>query len=330
MKVTGACQLVCYSILTFAHLGRATASHKRKIPRSTLCAATDPVPDDLPALPPKAPDIDTVSILRSQKQHQDNIFNEAVQLLDSMKTSPSCNRVAATRLVASCQSFTDGKGTQLNDPESLDVLRSAYAARLALCEIDGAGTTIPPSCLAVTVSPPPQKHRFGFVNRHRIPDTTSDEVSREILEGCLKTLESRPQWWTSYSNSRQNALIICQASRMETEKEELLDLHRAIARSSIKLNDGLQDALKDAAAQAEQQGEFAQAVQALQEKVAAEISVTDSMLKRTFSQFLQEVEAGTTAFQSALYSILKKTQAETAFLEKVRSNTSFLDKSTDG
>ena len=330
MKVTGACELVCYSLLTLAHLGRATGSHKRKTARSTLCAATDPVPDDLPALPPKAPDIGTVSILRSQKQHQDNIFNEAVQLLDSMKTSPSCNRLAATRLVASCQTFRDGKGTQLSDPESLDVLRSAYAARLALCEIDGAGTTIPPSCLAVTVSPPPQKHRFGFVNRHRSPDTTSDEVSREILEGCLKTLESRPQWWTSYSNSRQNALIICQASRMETEKEELLDLHRAIARSSIKLNDGLQDALRHAAMQAEQHREFAQAVQALQEKVAAEISVTDSMLKRTFSQFLQEVVAGTTAFQSAMSSVLKKTQAETVFLEKVRSNTSLLDKSTDG
>lgn len=258
------------------------------------------------------------------------MFNEAVRLLDSMKTSPSCNRVAATRLVASCQTFSGGKdSTQSSDPESLDVLRSAYAARLALCEIDGAGTSIPPSCLAVTVSPPPQKTRFGFVNRHRGTDAASDEISREVLEGCLKTLESRPQWWTSYSNSRQNALIICQASRMETEKEELLDLHRAIAKSSIKLNNGLQDALQDAAAQCEQQQEFARAVQGLQEKVTAQMSVTDSLLKRTFGQFLREVEAGINTFQAALREVLKEARSGTVFLKKVGSNTFALDKSTD-
>lgn len=50
-------------------------------------------------------EIDLVSFLQSKTQQHDAIFTEAVQLLESMKSSPSCNRVAASRLVASCQSI---------------------------------------------------------------------------------------------------------------------------------------------------------------------------------------------------------------------------------
>lgn len=272
-----------------------------------------------PLLSPKPPEIDAISFLKTRERQQDSIFNEAVHLLDSMRTSPSCNRVAATRLVSSCQTFTDSKeNAQTDGPESLDLLRSVYAARLALCEIDGAGTTIPPSCLPVTVSPPPQKNRFSFVNRHRASDAASDEIPKEVLEQCLRTLESRPQWWTSYSNSRQNALVICHASRIETEKEELLDLHRSIAKSSLKLNNGLQEALRDAAAQSEQQQAFMQAVQSLQEKVVVEIDMTDSLLKRTFGKFLREIEAGIWSFQGAIAVALSNVRTGAGVLEMVR------------
>lgn len=236
-----------------------------------------------------------------------------------MKTSPSCNRIAATRLVTSCQTFTDGGDhTQSYDAESLDSLRSTYAARLALCEIDGAGTAIPPSCLAVTVSQPPQKSRFGFVNRHKSHDTSMDQIPKQILEQCLKTLESRPQWWTSYSNSRQNALIICQASRMEKEKEELLDLHQSIAKSSLKLSTGLQEALRDAATQHEQQKEFTLAVQRLQEKVVADLDMTDSLFKRLFARFLREFETGINSLQEAIAATLKNVRSGASLLERVR------------
>lgn len=265
----------------------------------------------------KLPDIDAISFLRTPERHQDAIFNEAVHILDSMKTSPSCNRVAATRLVVSCQNFTDSQDdTDSNDPDSLDLLRSTYAARLALCEIDEAAITIPTSCLPVTVSRPP-KSRFGFVNRHRGADT-SDKISKEVLRQCLRTLESRPQWWTSYSNSRQNALIICQASRMEADKEELLDLHRSISKSSLKLNGGLQQALRDAAAQSEQQSAFLKAVQILQGKVVTEIEATDSLFKRTFGNILREIETGINSFQEAIIVALKDVRTETDDFEKVR------------
>lgn len=235
-----------------------------------------------------------------------------------MGTSLSCNRIAVTNLVTSCQTFSDGKdGAQTDDRGTLDLLRSVYAARLALCEIDGAGTSIPSSCLPVTVSPPPQKSRFGFIARHRGFDTAPDEVSRDLLEQCLRTLESRPQWWTSYSNNRQNALVICHASRIETEKEELLDLHRSIAKSTLKLSNGLQEALRDAATQSAQQQAFMEAVQSLQEKIMTDIEASDSVVKRTFGSFLHDIESGIKSLQDSITTALSSARTGTADLGEV-------------
>ncbi|CAI7576685.1 unnamed protein product [Penicillium crustosum] len=306
MRTISGFQALSCIFLALAQLSRASTSQQ-----------------SVPIIAPKPPNIDAISFLSSRSQDQDSIFNEAVKILDSMKSSPSCNRLAATKLVSSCQTFSDGRdGVQTDSPEMLDHLRSVYAARLALCEIDGAGTPMPPSCLPVTVSPPPQKNRFVFVGRHRGSDPVSGEVPKGLLEQCLRTLESRPQWWTSYSNSRQNALVICHASRMETEKEELIGLHRSIAKSSLKLNIGLQEALQNATAQSAQQYSFIQAVQSLQEKIVTDMEVTDSVFKRTFANFLREIEAGIWSLQDSISAALSNVRTGTGVLEKDIRNVS--------
>ena len=95
-------------------------------------------------------------------------------------------------------------------------------------------------------------------------------------------------------------------------------MHRSIAKSSLKLNNGLQEALRDAAAQSEQQQAFMQAVQSLQEKVVAEIDMTDSLLKRTFGKFLREIEAGIWSFQGAIAVALSNVRTGAGVLETVR------------
>ncbi|OQE46437.1 hypothetical protein PENCOP_c001G06990 [Penicillium coprophilum] len=306
MRAIDSFQALSYIFLGLTHLSRADASQH-----------------SIPIIAPRAPGIDAISFLSSRSQDQDSIFNEAVKILDSMKSSPSCNRLAATRLVSSCQTFSDGKhDAQTDSSETLDFLRSIYAARLALCEIDGAGTQMPPSCLSITVSSPPQKNRFSFVSRQRSSDPASNEVPKALLEQCLKTLESRPQWWTSYSNSRQNALVICHASRMETEKEELIDLHRSIAKSSLKLNNGLQEALQHAAAQSTEQQSFIHAVQSLQERIVTDMEATDSVFRRTLSKFLREIEIGISSLQDSISAALSNVRTGTGALEKDIRNVS--------
>ena len=226
-------------------------------------------------------------------QHYDALFNKAVQLLDTMKSSPSCNRIAATKLVASCQVLGGKLTVNSHSNEELEYTRSIYAARLAICELDDAGVTVPTQCLQLTVSPPPlPKTLFGFARKSKTAETDPGIIPKELVEQCLKALESRPQSWTSYSNSRQNALVICQAAQIENEKEELLNLHRSIVESSFKLSDGLQLALQKAAEEASRNEAFMQTVRALQENLSVNLRETESLLKATFKRFLHEVEVG--------------------------------------
>ncbi|KAJ5173328.1 hypothetical protein N7492_005921 [Penicillium capsulatum] len=263
-----------------------------------------------------------ISYLENQTRHQDTIFHEAVQLLDSMKSSPSCNRIAATKLVTSCQSV-GGKGSANPDThETLDRIRSIYAARLAFCELDGTGATAPSSCLPLTAPSPTQKVHLGFSFKAKTPETDPESIPKDILEQCLRVLESRPQWWTSYSNNRQNAIVICQAARIETEREELLDLHRSIVERSAKLNDGLRQAAESAAMDSTRNQVFAQSVQALQEKILTDIEGGESLIRRKFDAFLHDMELGVGNIITSITSALKHVKQDSGTLQKDIRNAS--------
>lgn len=262
-------------------------------------------------------EISAISHLTSKTRQQDAIFSEAVQLLDSLQTSPSCNRIAASKLVSSCQDFGGREKTESDTHETLDQIRSVYAARLAICELEGAGASVPSPCLPVTATSSATRTRFSFAAIFKAADNTSDVVSPELLEQCLRALESRPQWWTSYSNSRQNAMVICQASRMEIEQEELLDLHRSILRNSVKLDEGLQAAIRNAEVEATQHQAFVQAVHALQQDLLRDVGKTQSFFQKTFGRLLHEVEAGIDTVVATVNSASRHVQTETAVLERV-------------
>ncbi|PKY03037.1 putative nuclear membrane fusion protein Kar5 [Aspergillus campestris IBT 28561] len=268
--------------------------------------------------------INLVTFLEGKPQQHDAIYTGAIQILESMKTSPSCNRMAASKLVMSCQSLGDKSG---DTPDSetyvtLERVRSLYAARLAICELDGAGASVPRPCIPITVSAPPKKRIFGISARSKPPLSPVDQESAALLEGCLKTLESRPQWWTSYSNNRQNAVVICQAARIEGEKEELLELYRSIVESSSKLNDGLQDALRAATAQSSQYRAFMDTTEAMQVRLRHEMRETESHFKSFLASIFQGIEASTHSAVIALTSAIENFQTGALTVEKGIQNIS--------
>lgn len=235
-----------------------------------------------------------------------------------MKSSPSCHRVAATRLVSSCQALGEKSEVKSNSSEALDLIRSVYAARLAICELDDAGVAVPSPCLRLTVTPPtPQKTLFGFTAKPKSHDTGSDMFPREFVEQCLKTLEARPQSWTSYSNNRQNAVVICRAAHIETEKEELLSLHRSIVESSFKLNEGLQLALQKAVVEASRNDKFLETVRILQESLVADLGKTETTLKSTLEKFIKEVEVSVRTMMNSMTTTRNHIYNETSAIETV-------------
>ncbi|THC95915.1 hypothetical protein EYZ11_004601 [Aspergillus tanneri] len=205
---------------------------------------------------------------------------------------------------------------------ALEHIRSLYAARLAICELNEAGASTPPPCLPVTISPHHRKGIFGFSSKYKPEINNAETLPKELLASCLKTLESRPQWWTSYSNSRQNAVVICQAARVENEKEELLELHKSILESSIKLNSGLQEALRMAAAETAQYKAFMQAAETFKEKLVTEFDETQSRFRETFEILLRDIRLGVNSAITVVSSALGRVDDEATVLENKVLNIS--------
>ena len=162
------------------------------------------------------------------------VFSSAIRFISSMETSPSCHKLATVTLLRSCQSIhpnSNQKG-KAGVAERLDRVKSIFAARLAVCELIDANAAIPHQCNSLQVQVHLEKRsmlkRFTTSSSSNRENTVSnesgDEPSLEI-SNCLGALESRPQWWTSYSNARQNAIAICEATRSEVEKGKVDSNH---------------------------------------------------------------------------------------------------------
>lgn len=155
--------------------------------------------------------------------HQPEVFHHAIRIINNLESAPSCHRLAAKDLLHTCQSIEVSDDSQ--PQATLDAIKSIYAARLAICELTGAEAAVPPTCLNLTPQRP-QKYgvacvfsKAGCGKKSRDPAASSfSEVSQRELRTCLSALESRPQWWTSYSNARQNAVFMCNAARTEAER----------------------------------------------------------------------------------------------------------------
>lgn len=152
-----------------------------------------------------APDAELMALVRPAPDDPSGTFTHALELLASIQTSPSCNRIAAATLLDSCHSIEASD----HDPEtSTEDFKSIYAAQLAMCEIGSANSVKPQACGVLTTVT--QSKSKG-----------AKKVRKDQLSNCLQSLESRPQWWTSYSNNRQNAGVMCQAARLDIEKGKL-------------------------------------------------------------------------------------------------------------
>lgn len=162
---------------------------------------------------------DWKDLARSLPDDQTGTYSQALQLLNSMQKSPSCNRLAASTLLESCQTV-DGSSHDVE--ETLEDIKSVYAARLALCEISATGLEIPSDCkLLMPWDDQEGQGSLGWIlGSGRAKLFAHDNIGHHQLSQCLRSLETRPQWWTSYSNSRQNAVVMCQAARVDIERGE--------------------------------------------------------------------------------------------------------------
>jgi len=193
---------------------------------------------------------ETISGLSETKLALLGIVKNAQQL-------PSCQKVATAALMHSCSTLD---GSFQDDPAasspSVDMHVSGaskiYAARLSICELLEAGTSFLPACESFV---PIDRTTNKRVMAGHIPDNgfdkptelypNYDEVTTEQLDGCVSALRQEPQTWTSYSNSKQNAVFICHALGDELRKDETIRIYETLVKSAAEMGEAFHAAPRE-------------------------------------------------------------------------------------
>ncbi|KAI9800966.1 MAG: hypothetical protein M1833_003103 [Piccolia ochrophora] len=253
-------------------------------------------------------DLDLAAMMKTAMIHQSEMFSQAIDFVDSLQNSPSCARIATAALITSCSSLGGAHHGPVADRDisaiDLDDIKSAYAARLAVCELLEAEIAIPTSCSSLMPSDLSDRKGSLFWRQSR-PKKGSEialstvDVSKDQLTRCLQTLESKPQWWTSYSNGRQNAFILCQAARSEKQREELLNLHKTVTEVASNLSSTLAQSLQDSHSHLLNQNSFARSIATYTDGLLLTLTIA----KADMANFLSSIKEN---FESTAAVLLEK------------------------
>lgn len=183
-------------------------------------------------------------------------MQQTLDLIKNVESLPSCAKIASSALLHSCSALEGSikhdeselsRGSDLFVDEEADI----YSARLAVCELSGADFSIPNECRSFIPDDKVKKKRGirGFWSKNGASEPTAtfqyyDEVTLGNLQQCRRALGSTSQSWTSYSNNRQNAVVMCRAMRSEVEKDEQLHVGKILASAATAATGSLQDAFE--------------------------------------------------------------------------------------
>jgi hypothetical protein len=212
-----------------------------------------------------APSIDVGALFQHTASRNQRVITQAVDFVVSMQTAPTCTRMAASHLMNECKLLEHAPDFAKGRPEAyLDNVKTEYAAKLAVCELLSAQPSNPmppPDCdILVPTSRACSRGGTWWYSR---PETTMNdkqcypEFKEYQYSQCLKSLQSSPQYWTSFSNARQNAVVMCQASRDAIERESHLETFKNLTQVMGAVSSAMKKSTEDYEAMMKDQKQFA-------------------------------------------------------------------------
>ncbi|CAN9184446.1 unnamed protein product [Alternaria alternata] len=202
--------------------------------------------------------------------------------------------MAASHLMNECKLLEHAPDFAKSRPDAyLDNVKTEYAAKLAVCELLSAqpvNPTPPPNC---DILVPASRHcGKGGGWWHARPEVPSDkqcypDFKEYYYMQCLKSLQSTPQYWTSFSNARQNAVVMCQASRDVIERENHLDIFKNLTQVLSDVTSTMQKTTEEYELLIREQRQYSEEardshqqlkgdIQAVQEKAVATVGALDA------------------------------------------------------
>lgn len=137
----------------------------------------------------------------------------AKQIIQDLSFSPSCVYGPTAHLLRQCKSVKP----KTQDPSS-DQLKSkiqaTYGISMALCEARQARVSIPPAC-----------EIFENASQHQASEAYEPVFTQTEIENCMHLLFDTASW-TSYIAFRAQSADLCDSSRTDYQREELLEFFR--------------------------------------------------------------------------------------------------------
>ncbi|OAP58298.1 hypothetical protein AYL99_07388 [Fonsecaea erecta] len=146
----------------------------------------------------------------------DPVFEKAMHVVDNLATQSTCHQAAAAQLLVTCKTAGATMTRDQGKHELLERAQSVYAVRVAVCETGEGRAAVPSACKPILEIPQRLDHEIDVVNS-------------KILASCLGALITEHYYWTSYSNSRQDAQTLCQATTIESTRLEALQSYQKLA-----------------------------------------------------------------------------------------------------
>ena len=161
-----------------------------------------------------APDL--ADLLTVRDVDEDPLLEKAMYVIDSVSTRSTCHQAAAAQLLVTCKAVGKDISAEEGKHELLERAKSVYGVRLSVCETGEGRAAVPAMCKPILVIPRQLNVEFEVVNSKSLPP-------------CLEALMAEHYYWTSYSNSRQDANVLCQAITLEATKLEALHSYQRLA-----------------------------------------------------------------------------------------------------
>jgi len=147
---------------------------------------------------------------------EDPLLKKAMRVIDNVATRSTCHQAATAQLLVTCKAVGKDIAAEEGKHELLERAKSVYAVRLSVCETGEGRAAIPAACKPILAVPRQLNSEFEVVNSVSLPP-------------CLEALMAEHYYWTSYSNSRQDANTLCQAVTLEASKLEALQSYQRLA-----------------------------------------------------------------------------------------------------
>ncbi|EXJ72799.1 uncharacterized protein A1O5_03946 [Cladophialophora psammophila CBS 110553] len=155
-------------------------------------------------------------LLTFREPDNDPIFEKAIQVVDNLASQSTCHQAAAAQLLITCKTVGTSLSREQGKHEILERAQSVYAVRVAVCETGEGRAAVPFACKPILDIPQRLDHEIDVVNS-------------KILASCLEALIAEHYYWTSYSNNRQDANTLCQATTIESTRLEALQSYQKLA-----------------------------------------------------------------------------------------------------